>query len=202
MRRRRLRQPILPDFTDLVDKVGPAVVNIRTTTRVSSSSGARGGCRRAWTTATCRSSSGASSAFRCRSSRARRRMAAGAAAVAVAITAAATAAAAGAAAARTRPDNSDSEQSSGVGSGFILSADGYVMTNAHVVDDADTIYVTLTDKREFKAQADRRRRSHRRRGREDQRHRICRPSRSATRTRCAWANGWSRSARRSASKTR
>src|ERR1700733_1247236 len=32
----------LPDFTDLVDKVGPAVVNIRTTTRVSNS-GARGG---------------------------------------------------------------------------------------------------------------------------------------------------------------
>lgn len=43
------------------------------------------------------------------------------------------------------------EQSRGVGSGFIISADGYVMTNAHVVADADTIYVTLTDKREFKA---------------------------------------------------
>jgi serine protease Do len=48
-------------------------------------------------------------------------------------------------------DQSDTEQSNGVGSGFILSQDGYVMTNAHVVDDADTIYVTLTDKREFKA---------------------------------------------------
>ncbi|WP_225721182.1 DegQ family serine endoprotease [Candidatus Vallotiella sp. (ex Adelges kitamiensis)] len=48
-------------------------------------------------------------------------------------------------------DPSDSEQSSGVGSGFILSSNGYVMTNAHVVHDADTIYVTLTDKREFKA---------------------------------------------------
>ena len=50
------------------------------------------------------------------------------------------------------PDNPpDTEQNRGVGSGFIVSADGYVMTNAHVVDDADTIYVTLTDKREFKA---------------------------------------------------
>lgn len=43
------------------------------------------------------------------------------------------------------------EQSRGVGSGFIISADGYVMTNAHVVADAETIYVTLPDKREFKA---------------------------------------------------
>jgi serine protease Do len=39
----------------------------------------------------------------------------------------------------------------GVGSGFIISADGYIMTNAHVVDGADEVYVTLTDKREFKA---------------------------------------------------
>ncbi|MEN9780429.1 MAG: hypothetical protein RL014_1577 [Pseudomonadota bacterium] len=39
----------------------------------------------------------------------------------------------------------------GVGSGFILSADGFVMTNAHVVDGADELLVTLPDKREFKA---------------------------------------------------
>jgi serine protease Do len=39
----------------------------------------------------------------------------------------------------------------GVGSGFVVSADGYILTNHHVVDGADTIYVTLTDKREFKA---------------------------------------------------
>lgn len=39
----------------------------------------------------------------------------------------------------------------GVGSGFIVSQDGYVLTNAHVVDGADEVYVKLTDKREFKA---------------------------------------------------
>nr|WP_255437832.1 DegQ family serine endoprotease [Comamonas flocculans] len=43
------------------------------------------------------------------------------------------------------------EQPRGVGSGFILTADGYVMTNAHVVEGADELLVTLTDKREFKA---------------------------------------------------
>jgi serine protease Do len=42
-------------------------------------------------------------------------------------------------------------QPKGVGSGFILSADGFVMTNAHVVDSADQVMVTLPDKREFKA---------------------------------------------------
>jgi len=42
-------------------------------------------------------------------------------------------------------------QQRGVGSGFILNADGYVMTNAHVVDGAEEVFVTLTDKREFKA---------------------------------------------------
>lgn len=45
----------------------------------------------------------------------------------------------------------EEERPRGVGSGFILSADGYVMTNAHVIEDASEILVTLTDKREFKA---------------------------------------------------
>jgi serine protease Do len=38
----------------------------------------------------------------------------------------------------------------GLGSGFIVGADGYVMTNAHVVEGADEITVTLQDRREFK----------------------------------------------------
>ncbi|MBI3479980.1 MAG: DegQ family serine endoprotease [Nitrosomonadales bacterium] len=39
----------------------------------------------------------------------------------------------------------------GLGSGFIVSPDGVVLTNAHVVSDADEVIVKLTDKREFKA---------------------------------------------------
>jgi serine protease Do len=42
-------------------------------------------------------------------------------------------------------------ESRSLGSGFIISSDGYVLTNAHVVDAADEITVSLTDKREFKA---------------------------------------------------
>ena len=43
------------------------------------------------------------------------------------------------------------QESQSLGSGFILSADGYIMTNAHVVDSAEKITVRLTDKREFRA---------------------------------------------------
>jgi serine protease Do len=43
------------------------------------------------------------------------------------------------------------KESQSLGSGFLISADGYLLTNAHVVDRADKITVRLTDKREFKA---------------------------------------------------
>ncbi|MBU9630123.1 DegQ family serine endoprotease [Burkholderia multivorans] len=115
----------LPDFADLVEKVGPAVVNIRTTANVPS--GPRGGLPPGF-------DNGDMSEFFRRFFGIPLPQAPGNPKNAPA------------------PDNApDTEQNRGVGSGFIVSADGYVMTNAHVVDDADTIYVTLTDKREFKA---------------------------------------------------
>src|SRR5690606_24612730 len=39
-----------------------------------------------------------------------------------------------------------------LGSGFIISADGYVLTNHHVIDGADTVTVKLSDSREYKAE--------------------------------------------------
>jgi serine protease Do len=129
----------LPDFTDLVDKVGPAVVNIRTTTRVSNTPSQRGlppGAddgdmadffRRFFGIPLPQAPNTPNSPNSPKGQRGDR------------------------GGSPDTPENADTEQSSGVGSGFILSQDGYVMTNAHVIDDADNIYVTLTDKREFKA---------------------------------------------------
>ncbi|HRE13647.1 MAG TPA: trypsin-like peptidase domain-containing protein, partial [Usitatibacteraceae bacterium] len=39
----------------------------------------------------------------------------------------------------------------GLGSGFVISADGFIVTNAHVIENADEITVRFTDKREMKA---------------------------------------------------
>jgi len=96
----------LPDFTDLVEKQGPAVVNVSTT------STAHGG--------------GVQSPvpeddpfydfFR-----------------------------------RFGPPQPRDYETRSLGSGFIVSTDGYILTNAHVVDMADEVTVKLNDKREFKA---------------------------------------------------
>ena len=48
-----------------------------------------------------------------------------------------------------RPERRQEARS--LGSGFIISKDGYILTNEHVVEGADEITVKLTDKREFKA---------------------------------------------------
>jgi len=40
----------------------------------------------------------------------------------------------------------------GMGSGFIISTDGYIVTNNHVVDGADKVLVRLSDRREFEAE--------------------------------------------------
>ena len=53
---------------------------------------------------------------------------------------------------QTQPNPGQPQEADrGVGSGFIIESNGLVLTNAHVVEGATTIYVTLTDKREFKA---------------------------------------------------
>ena len=111
----------LPDFTDLVEQVGPSVVNIRTLEKV-----------------TARPRSGGNGMddemleffrrFGVPIPNAPRQ-----------------------APRPNRPQPQEEEQPRGVGSGFILTSDGYIMTNAHVVEGADEVLVTLTDDREFKA---------------------------------------------------
>jgi len=48
-------------------------------------------------------------------------------------------------------DNSDPQPRSGTGSGFIVSKDGYILTNNHVVANADRVTVTMLDNRRFAA---------------------------------------------------
>lgn len=49
------------------------------------------------------------------------------------------------------PPSQGEHQAVGLGSGFIINQDGYILTNAHVVADTDEVTVKLVDKREFKA---------------------------------------------------
>jgi serine protease Do len=113
----------LPDFADIVDKTGPAVVNIRTTERVKIDSAESNPgdeemqefFRRFFGVPMPQQPAPRSG--------------------------------------KPSPAQPQAQEEvpRGVGSGFITSPDGYIMTNAHVVDGASEVYVMLTDKREFKA---------------------------------------------------
>lgn len=113
----------LPDFTDMVEKTGPAVVNIRTTAKMRSAQGGMPSAEDEEMQEFFRRFFGVPMPRQPERSP------------------------------RNNGKQSPQEEEvpRGVGSGFIISADGYVMTNAHVIDGADDVYVTLTDKREFKA---------------------------------------------------
>lgn len=96
----------LPDFTELVEKQGPAVVNISTTQIVRTDAGMPN----------LPEGDPFYEFFK-----------------------------------RYAPQMPREQESQSLGSGFIISADGYILTNAHVIDHADKITVRLTDKREFSA---------------------------------------------------
>jgi serine protease Do len=95
----------LPDFTELVDKQGPSVVNVSTTSTARSSA-----------QSPVPEDDPFYDFFR-----------------------------------RFGPSQPREQETRSLGSGFIVSADGIILTNAHVVDMADDVTVKLTDKREFKA---------------------------------------------------
>ena len=99
----------LPDFTDLVEKQGPAVVNISTTQSVRNPLAPQ--------VPQLQEDDPFYEFFR-----------------------------------RFIPNPGPREfQSQSLGSGFFISNDGYILTNAHVVETAEEITVKLNDKREFKA---------------------------------------------------
>jgi serine protease Do len=119
-RRRAPAQPLvtgLPDFTNLVEQVGPGVVNVDTTIVRNNRQAARGPMgdddmpeffRRFFGPDFPMPGQGPGG-----------------------------------------PDGGPSIKGRGMGSGFIISPDGYVLTNYHVVDDASDVKVKLGDSREF-----------------------------------------------------
>lgn len=115
------QQAGLPDFTNIVEKADPAVVNIRTTATVPVRPGGPGGTDPyelfRWFFGPDFQPPGLPPQR------------------------------------RQQPPAQPEERTvpRGVGSGFFISSDGYVLTNTHVISDATDIYVTLTDGREFKA---------------------------------------------------
>lgn len=125
----------LPDFADIVDRTGPGVVNIRTTERVKAGQAQAGAgpddeemqefFRRFFGVPRQQQQPNTPNAPSVPNAPRNKGKGGGA--------------------------QAQEEVPRGVGSGFIISADGYIMTNAHVVDGASEVYVMLTDKREFKA---------------------------------------------------
>jgi len=138
---------LLPDFASLVDRVGPAVVNIRTTQRVPVNTTARRSRRGSADDGS--SGDGGDSAARTRPSDDMSEFFKRFFGIPLPPGMFGNNGGQGAAPGDNAP--SEVERDNGVGSGFILSADGYVMTNAHVVQGADAIYVALTDRRQYKA---------------------------------------------------
>ena len=109
----------LPDFTELMKKQGPAVVNVTATRKSAAAPNASAG-------------SNNSPAPRARGEKQEDPMLEFFR--------------------RFIPDPNEREARQGLASGFIISEDGYILTNAHVVDGFDDVSVRLADtKREFKA---------------------------------------------------
>jgi serine protease Do len=118
----------LPDFADLVEQVGPAVVNIRTSTKAAVATAGQEGSPDAEMQEFFRRFFGIPIPRPQDPRRGQPQPQ------------------------QPQPDDGEGGGTPrGVGSGFIIAADGLVMTNAHVVEGADEVIVRLADKREFKA---------------------------------------------------